>query len=70
MRAGKMCREVKIGNEVAICCGPLSGVHGIVISGADNGRILVEVSLSRRPIVLELDAEFVRRISGVAGPNV
>jgi transcription antitermination factor NusG len=65
-----MRREVKVGYEVTICWGPLSGVHGTVIGAAENDRILLEVSLYQRPIVVELDSDLVQRVSRTGGPSI
>jgi transcription antitermination factor NusG len=62
-----MRRQIEIGKEVTICRGPLSGIRGTVIGLADNHRALVEVPLSRRPIVVELDLELLEIVSRAAG---
>jgi transcription antitermination factor NusG len=48
------------GESVEITSGPFKGIHGVVHSRAQLGRVILNVDLIGRAAILELDSAFVR----------
>jgi transcription antitermination factor NusG len=54
---------VRVGDAVVIEEGPLRGIEGIVIEVTKRYRLVASVTLLQRSVAVEIDREWVRRIS-------
>jgi len=51
---------LKVGREVELVRGPLSGLEGILVKVKSSFRLVVSVSLLQRSLAAEIDADWVR----------
>jgi transcription antitermination factor NusG len=50
---------LRVGQEVAICGGPLDGVRGVLVRHKGADRLIVSVTLLQRAVAVEVDAQSV-----------
>src|SRR6267143_5298496 len=58
---------LEIGHRVRIACGPLSGVHGILLGFRGHQRLVLSVTLLQRSVAVQIDEAWVQPISGQNG---
>jgi transcription antitermination factor NusG len=48
---------MRAGDAVRVLEGPLKGMEGLLVSGADKARVVVSVELLQRSVAVEIDRE-------------
>jgi transcription antitermination factor NusG len=51
------------GQRVCIYKGPITGVSGVVLDSKPGKRLIVSVTMLRRSVAVEVEADWVRRLS-------
>jgi transcription antitermination factor NusG len=63
------CPYLEAGQEVEIVDGPMAGLRGMVCQMKRGQRLVVNVSLLRRAVSVEVDSEWVRPLYGSGRPD-